>query len=261
MLFRRKTILDKISIGITTFEHRFNEYFVPLLLKIREYDKDTEIIVAVNGEHNRDFGEDYRKRILEFLSSQRNVYPVFFPRFRGLSKLWNTIIINATYNHILILNDDIMITKRNTIENVQKNIQRNGGKSFVINKSWSHFVVSREEIDELGYFDERLLGIGEEDGDLTWRYIQRYGRPISNFSIRGLENYADETVHSYKPINIKCHSGTKYSLFNREFMFEQKYKSDPKGIKGIFEHPVNINDEGPDQYPNERFYRKHKDEL
>ena len=261
MLFGRKTILDKISIGITTFEHRFDQYFVPLLSKIREYDNDTEIIVAVNGEHNRDFEEDYRRRILEFLSTQRNVYPVFFPKFRGLSKLWNTIIIHATYDYILMLNDDIMITKRNVVEKIQKHLQRSGGKSFVINKSWSHFVVSREEIDDMGYFDERLLGIGEEDGDMTWRYIQKYGRPISNFSINGLENYADETVHSYKPINIKGHSGTKYSLFNSKFMFEQKYKSDPDGIKGMFEHPVNINDEGSDQYPNEPFYRKHKGEL
>ena len=261
MLFRRKNILDKISIGITTFERRFDKYFIPLLSKIRKYDNDTEIIVAVNGEHNRDFGEDYRKRILEFLSTQKNVYPVFFPRFRGLSKLWNTIIIHATYDHILILNDDIMMTKRNAIKKVQKNIQCNDGKSFVINKSWSHFVVSREEIDELGYFDERLLGIGEEDGDITWRYIDKYNRPVSNFQVNGIVNYADETVHSYKPVNIKSHSGTKYSLFNRKFMFEQKYKSDSNGIKGMFEHPVNINDEGLNQYPNELFYRKHKDEL
>ena len=105
------------------------------------------------------------------------------------------------------------------------------------------------------------MGIGEEDGDLTWRYIQKYGRSISNLSISGLENYADETVHSYKSINIKCHSGTKYSLFNRKFMLGQKYKSDPNGIKGMFEHPVNINGEGSDQHPNELFYRKHKGEL
>lgn len=261
MLFRKKNILDKISIGITTFEHRFDKYFIPLLAKIREYDNDTEIIVAVNGEHNRDFGEDYRKRILEFLSTQRNVYPVFFPRFRGLSKLWNTIIIHATYDHILMLNDDIMITKRNAIKKVQKNIQCNDGKSFVINKSWSHFVVSREEIDELGYFDERLLGIGEEDGDFTWRYIHKYGRPVPNFQTSGIVNYAEETVHTHKPINIKCHSGTKYSQFNRQFMFKQKYKSDVNGINGMFEYSVIMNDKGPDQYPNERFYRKHKEEL
>ncbi len=261
MLFRRKNILDKISIGITTFEHRFDKYFIPLLSKIREYDNDTEIIVAVNGEHNRDFGEDYRKRILEFLSTQRNVYPVFSPRFRGLSKLWNTIIIHATYDHILILNDDIMMTKRNAIKKIQKNIQCNDGKSFVINKSWSHFVVSRIEIDELGYFDERLLGIGEEDDDFTWRYINKYNRPVSNFQTSGIVNYAEETVHTHKPINIKCHSGTKYSQFNRQFMFKQKYKSDTNGIKGMFEHSVIMNDKGPDQYLNERFYRRHKDEL
>jgi len=151
MLFRRKNILDKISVGITTFEHRFDQYFVPLLSKIREYDNDTEIIVAVNGEHDREFGEDYRKRILEFLCIQRNVYPIF-SRFRGLSKLWNTIILRAICDHVFMLNDDIMIIKRNVIEKIQRNIQRGGGRSFVINKSWSHFVVSREELDRTGLF-------------------------------------------------------------------------------------------------------------
>lgn len=261
MLFRRKQILDKISIGITTFEHRFDQYFIPLLSRVREYDNETEIIVAVNGEHNKDFGEDYRKKILEFLSTRKNVYPVFFPRFRGLSKLWNTIIIHATHDHILMLNDDIMITKRNFIEKVKGKITQHDGKSFVINQSWSHYVINRMEIDELGYFDERLLGIGEEDGDITWRYINKYEKPLLNFKMRGIINYADETVHTYKPVNIQCHSGTKYSQFNRQFMFEQKYKNDSNGIKGMFEQPMSMNDKEPHQYPNEQFYRKHKQEL
>lgn len=258
--YRKEVSLDNISIGITTFEHRFDDYFVPLLSKIREFDNDTEIIVVINGEHNRAFGKDYRKRILKFLSTLERIYPIIFPRFRGVSKLWNTIITHATHDHILILNDDIMIKKPRAIDKIKAKLRENNGRSFIINSSWSHFVVSRKEIEALNYFDERLLGVGEEDGDFTWRYIEKYGRSIEDYSIKEFINYSNKTIE-YKPHNIKCIGGTKYSQFNREFMFEQKYKSDPNGIKGMFEHPVNINDEGPDQYPNERFYRKHKDEL
>lgn len=249
-----------ISIGVTTFEHRFERYFVPLLERIREY-AGNEIIVAINGEHEREFGEEYRRRVLECIAGHKNVYPVLFPRFRGLSKLWNTVVVHATGDHVLMLNDDIMIRKPRFLEDVRDALRRNGGRTFVINRSWSHFVVSREEIDELGYFDERLLGIGEEDGDITWRYAKRYGREIPSFPIKGFENYAEETVRTYKPVNIRTHSGTKYSLFNRKFLFSEKYEASPDGWKGMFDEPVALKDAGKDQYPNERFYRSRKKEL
>jgi hypothetical protein len=258
--YRNDLLLDDISIGITTFEVRFDEYFVPLLSTMREFDSDTEIIVVVNGEHNRVFGEEYRKRVLNFLSAQVNVYPIIFPMFRGVSKLWNTIIIHATHDHVLILNDDVMIKNLGAIEKVKSILRRNGGRSFIINDSWSHFVVSKEEIEELGYFDERLLGIGEEDGDITWRYIQKYGRGIDSHSIKEFVNYSNRT-EKYKPVNIRTIGGTKYSRFNREFMFERKYRKDKKGVQGMFDDPVSVEDEGPTQYPNEKFYRMHKKDL
>ena len=38
MIFHKNYIHDKISIGITTFEDRFDKYFVPLVSRIRDYD-------------------------------------------------------------------------------------------------------------------------------------------------------------------------------------------------------------------------------
>lgn len=252
--------LPRITIGITTFESRFEKYFMPLLSTIRGYDHETEIIVAVNGEHDHEFNEGYRADILRYLSSQKKVFPVMFPLFRGVSKLWNTIIIHATHDFILVLNDDIMITDKNFIGNIQELILKNNEKSFTINESWSHFLISREEIDHLGYFDERFLGIGEEDGDISWRYFQEYRRPISDFRVRSFKNFAEETVHTYKPTNITCHSGTKYSQFNRDFV-HLKYREGRYGLPGMFGKPVIMVDAGPDQYPNEKFYRKRKNEL
>lgn len=250
----------EISIGITTFEHRFDKYFAPLVSRIREY-ADNEIIVAVNGEHEREFGEEYRSNVMDCIRRHRKTYPIVFPRFRGLSKLWNSIIVHASCDHILMLNDDVMIERPDFMDRVCSALRRNGGRTFLINRSWSHFVVSRAEIDELGYFDERLLGIGEEDGDMTWRYIRRYGMEIPSIRLKEFVNFAEDTVRTYKPHNIKTHSGTKYSLFNRRFMFSEKYEPSPDGIRGIFDEPVVQKDPGKEQYPNEHFYRSRKKEL
>lgn len=249
----------QFSIGITTFEARFEKYFTPLLNAIREFDNETEIIIAVNGEHKTDFSEAFRKEILGLIASHKNVFPVFFPRFRGLSKLWNTIIIHSSSENILVLNDDIMIRNAGTLNKVRKEILNNPGQSFVINDSWSHFLINRKEIDEIGYFDERLLGIGEEDGDLCWRYLELFGRPVKRISISGFKNYAEETM-SERPANIECRPGMKYSTYNRKFIGE-KYAEDPDGRKGMFDKPVRMKDRGERQYPNESYYRKNRDKL
>ena len=99
---------ENITIGITTFESRFDRYFVPLLKRIREYT-DNEIVVAVNGENNRAFGEAYRSSLLKCIADHENVYPIFFPRFRGLSKLWNSIAIHSTHDYIMMSSFNIRI--------------------------------------------------------------------------------------------------------------------------------------------------------
>lgn len=249
-----------ITIGITTFADRFEKFFKPLLKRIREFDKQTEIIVAINGEHNQAFNEEYRHNILSFLTTQQNVFPVIFPVFRGVSKLWNSIIIHATHDYILMLNDDIMINSPTFVKDIKKHLVLNEYRSFTINNSWSHFLISRKEINYLGYFDERLLGIGEEDGDISWRYFHEYRREIANVKLKYFDNFAEETVNSYKPVNIECHSGTKYSRFNRNFI-QQKYVNDQYGIPGLFGQPVRLADQGPEQYPNERFFHQNKNKL
>jgi hypothetical protein len=258
--FRKQENPFHISIGIATFEKRFDDYFVPLLKKIRAFDGDSEIVVAVNGEHQRAFGEAYRRRILEFMATQKKTFPIFFPVFRSLSKLWNTILIHASGEFVLMLNDDTLINDGKFMRKIESILKKNDGRSFLINRSWSHFVARKEEIADLGYFDERLLGIGEEDGDMTWRYIRKYGAPMASHTIKGFKNYAEDTM-AQQPENIKCHSKSKYSLFNRRFVHEKKYAASPQGIKGMFDETMEMKDEGPDQYPNERFYREHSNEL
>jgi hypothetical protein len=259
-IFRAKQWPDPITIGITTFEKRFERYFVPLVEQLRAIDNETEIVVAVNGEHQQPFSEPYRSSLLSFIAGKPRIFPIFFPQFRGLSKLWNSIIIHASSEHILLLNDDVAINRKKFLQEVKKALYYNRGRSFTINHSWSHFLVRRDEIDRLGFFDERLLGIGEEDGDMTWRYQSHYGEPVADFSISGIINYSEATM-TEKPLNISCHGGGKYSRFNRQFVYEQKYQKDPQGQKGIFDAPMIMKDPGQKQYPMERFYRENKEKM
>ena len=105
----------KFTIGIVTYIERFDKWFKPLLTKIKDQRPDVEVIVCVNGEHNKDFDEEYRKEMLVFLSKFSNVYPMFFTSHRSLSKLWNNLLINSTNDILVRLDDDLTITNTNFI--------------------------------------------------------------------------------------------------------------------------------------------------
>lgn len=247
----------KLSITISTFENRFEKFLVPLVNSLVEQNtEDYEIMVVVNGNLNRPFTQEYRERILSFCSSKKNVYPVMYPTFRGLAKLWNTGVVNSTGDYVLIMNDDVSV-QGNFIADVCKHIDTHQS-TFTINSSYSHFVVKRSEIDDVGYFDERLLGVGEEDGDFAWRYIQKFGREIPWFSVPGVGNYVDQS----KDPSVRTHSGTKYSLFNRVFTYDYKYKrSDNATIRGFFDYPMVCTLPTEKQYPYENFYLKNKGQI
>jgi len=90
--------------------------------------------------------------------------------------------------------------------------------------------------------------------------MKKYGRPLKSHAISGIKNYAEKT-EDYKPVNIKSRPGMKYSQFNRDFMFKEKYVKDTTGLKGMFDEAVNIKDPGKNQYPNERFFHLRKKDL
>jgi glycosyltransferase involved in cell wall biosynthesis len=251
----------KLTVVITTFEHRFEKYFKPLLASLAtQYRDGCEIVVVVNAENGVGLNDDYRRNIMTLCANYSNVYLFTFPEFRGLSKLWNTGIVNSSGEYVVILNDDIAVPG-NFVPILLQNVDA-WNTSVLLNSSFSHFVVKRTEIDELGYFDERLLGIGEEDGDFRWRYITKYGRDLLTVNIPGIANYIDG-LYDYKPTNIRTHSGMKYSLFNRVFVTEYKYEKtdEPNAVQGMFDTPMKCKLPVDNQYPYEKFRLKNKSQL
>lgn len=249
--------MENITICITTFKRRLS-LFKELVKSIKKIYPDIEIIVAINGEYNEGVDENYRKDILSFISSQKNVIPIMFTEFRSLSKLWNNLVILSKTNYNLILNDDLSFTNQNIIQEINDFISKNQKGIFTINNSWSHFVVSKIELDRLGYFDERLLTIGEEDDDMVWRYIEKYNQKVPTLWINGIRNLACD--YNIPPTNIKTYIDNK-PLFNATFIKKYKYKHDTNGIYGMFEIPCTrvLNDEK--QYPYELFWINNKHNI
>jgi len=246
------------SIVITTFDQRFELFLVPLIQSIKALRPEVEIVVMVNGPAKGEFNREYRAKLLQFLSSQENCFPTLFPNFQALAKLWNRGALTATHERILILNDDLSIESCSPdfFTLLEKTLEGNL-HTFKINGSFSHFVTSKMELIEVGFFDERLLGIGEEDGDFCWRYHETYGRDIASIDIPGIGNIQSKLADGGFAKGIG-----HYSQFNRQFIKNEKYQEVLLGgYKGMFDKrsKKKITDEV--QYPYEAFYLKHRDKL
>jgi len=240
----------KYSIVITTFDRRFQSHLIPLLQDIHNQNisPPNEIIVMINGPHRSDFNQEYRKQVLSCLSGYENAYPTMFPNFQSLAKLWNRGILTAQHDMVLVLNDDLRIEPE-FFDKLDQEINSNS-RTFRINGSFSHYVAFKPEMMEVGFFDERLLGIGEEDGDFAWRFYKKYGREIPSVNIPYIDNIQSDIADPGFSKGIR-----NYSKFNREFILNAKYKKSMFGHKSMFDYKVTQQLEDLPQYPYEAFYR------
>ena len=245
-----------ITIGIVTFSKRF-ELFKSLVTDIRKRT-DTPILVCVNGNLDGTVEPEYLSNVLQFCASHPNVFPQVFPTFQGLAKLWNTLVINAPTEHVWLLNDDVEYKCDDAIQRIEKHIEETNSGLFYAPWGWSHFVISKTLLDNLNYFDERLIGIGEEDGDFLWRFERHYGYQPTGIEVPGVGNKYDfRTAHD----NLDTVYGNK-TRFNTNFIYGVKYRpatsvSAMNGQKGMFVHPVTLDLPNLNQYPYETFKRQH----
>ena len=249
----------KYSIVITTFDKRFESDLIPLITSIKSLRPYVEVILTVNGPCRSHFDQSYRAQLLQFLSSYDEVYPTIFPEFQSLAKMWNRGVLTASNESILILNDDLKIQSNGAASffDYFERALETGPDTFTINGSFSHFVVSKKDVIGVGFFDERLLGLGEEDGDFYWRYHEKFSKEIADLEIGLIDNiHSDVTDGGYtKGIRTA-------SKFNRDFIKKQKYKEILLGgYKGMFDKRVKKILTDDVQYPYEGFYLENKDLL
>jgi hypothetical protein len=244
----------KLSICITTFKRR--EEYVKKLVSFFRSICDNDILIAINSDYKEEERPEYRKRLLRFISDYDNVYPNFYPSFTSLSKMWNELVIHSNTSHCLVLNDDLNISNTNII----KELETIDNDFFTLNGSFAHFVVSQTMLNQMNYFDERLLAFGEEDGDMVWRYIEKFNSGIPVANIQGISNIGEG--YKIKPSNMKsCEAeGACRPSFNRKFLFDKKYS--PGGrIIGMFGSPHEKVAENLNQYPYEKFKLDNIDNL
>ena len=229
-----------LSIGITTFLDRYENCFKKLIIKISKLFPDEQIIVAVNGHFKKEEQIKYLEEINGFCKPFGNVKLITHVEPVGLSKIWNEIVSNANEDKILILNDDLDINPffREEI----KTMVDNEGLT-VINKSWSHFVISKNVFSKIGPFDEGLLELGGEDDDYAARCAIG-GVKINNKSILSIkpglkERRKKNIVNSYGKVMSSQLDG--YSTINSSYLNTKWERGET-----YFEGAVHL----PDRIPN-----------
>lgn len=243
---------NKITVGIVTWIKR-KDLIGELVQNIRKYSgNDVDIIMAVNAEIGEDFNDEYRKYILQLCSDTKNCYPIFCTEFKSLPKLWNTIVIFSKTNYNLILSDDVAYSG-NVVGDVNNIIDQTGSEFFTLNHQFAHFVVTKERLHTLGYFDERLITYGEEDGDMVHRHIELFGSRMDDFFVSSLQHNARYT-DVQKNTEIHIHNKP---LVNKKIR-EVKYNPAPNGIKGMWDEPMVKVWEDYQQYPYEKFVLNNK---
>jgi len=226
--------IEGISIIITTFEARFFEYTIPLITAIRS-ELDTPIFVIINGNFKKTVNNFKLQKFITELGKFTDIYPTAFSKFHGCSELWNTGIVNADSDYFLIFNDDIHVYPKNlkAIFPILRQLMSQNGL-VTINRSFSHFGLSQNCIEEVGFFDEHFLGMGEEDRDYFYRYESKYRNKPYNLSTDAFYNFGDESRDN----SVKKIPNGKYSSFNTTIQ-QEFYSSDPESpIQGRYDFPV-----------------------
>lgn len=157
------------GIGIMTYSKRI-DFIKQLLIDIRSQSDEIPIYLAVNCDYNEPFNENYRRTILELVNSHPYVYVTFYLKFRGSSKLWNDMIVNTSFDNLIIINDDVRLLNNfiHDFINYKVNVL-NSNKITKVNNGWACFCVNKNYIKSAGFFNEHYIGIGFEDAEFVRR--------------------------------------------------------------------------------------------
>lgn len=225
--FGKKRSNFNYSIGIVTYVDRYEKFFKRLLINLVTIFPEVEFVICVNGYYDKKIQHAYLEKIKEFTGKFQNVKVIDFVQPQSLSKLWNLLILNSSNNKIFIFNDDIKIAPwfRSNLE--RSNILNE--EVALINRSWSHFLISKSVIKKIGYFDQRFPAVGNEDQDYECRLVFN-NISTKSFTIYGLKNIIFKTTNFSYGKNIKI-VNTKYVNANRLF-FDSKWNIYNEQVEG-----------------------------
>jgi hypothetical protein len=220
--------LDAFGIVIVTFEARQFTRAISLIKQIRLSGVTEPIALVVNGNFHAAFDPKLRQELYLTLASTPNVFPIFIRKFHGLSHNWNLGIRLLGCETTLVLNDDLWVNISNFKAKLYRILNGSSARSLVtINRSFSHFLIRDSALKLIGWFDERFVGIGEEDGDYYLRYSLRFSEPPLDFHTNSIVHFNDSDSGAERK------GVSKYSLANLVYS-KLKYSAPINGNPGIF---------------------------
>ena len=217
------------SFGIVTYVDRYELFFVTFIKSLVFLFPNIEIVVAVNGYHNQVIQNEYLAKIKTYTSNFKNVKLLIYSKPESLSKLWNQIIINSKSNKIFIFNDDIKVSLFFKYFLFRSEIFKD--EIALINRSWSHFMISKSIIKKNGWFDERFPAVGNEDEDYESRLVAN-NINLKSYVINGIKNEIYLTKNFSYGSNIES-INNKYVKANKIF-FDKKWKTSADYFPGSF---------------------------
>lgn len=237
VLLPKRGLGQRVEIGVSTYIDRYDKYFLPLYKDLLRIFPDVGIRIAVNGFYDQVEQHEYLRRVESELcqTMPSNVTFILHDKPAGLTRLWNSIVNQNTHEFTLLLNDDLSIYPWLRVW-----LEKICDKSkcvTLMNNSWSNFLISRQAIDHVGWFDEGYEGIGFEDMDYTARCLMK-GLKIDNFKCA----YINHREHMPSRTSYDQKSGTvwsKYSGINREY-FSRKWQETDE-TTGIYIRQLNSN--------------------
>jgi hypothetical protein len=221
------------SIGIVTYVERFEKSFKRLAIELSKQFPEVEKNAVINGFPDKVKQLRYIKEVTEFLYDCGFKHVVTYEDHQSLAKGWNTLLIMSNAPKVLILNDDCEVGTnfRNEFES-----QRSNHEWLFLNESFSHFMTSKAVIKKIGWFDERFLGIGHEDGDYARRCAVagfEYDVGIICPSLKNLQIKEEYVSYTTKASE---RSGN-YSQFNEKY-FKKKWRHADGPRKGYTLIPI-----------------------
>lgn len=217
---RKEIPLQKeFSISVVTYIDRFETYFKTLVKHLNFTFPNTQLVIVINGHYDTPRQKIYLQKATAFLSKYPQVKMISFQEPQSLAKLWNLSVINADAEKILILNDDLRLSPSFAKEFYKSKILK--AQVALINRSWSHFLISKSIVDKVGWFDERFPAFGNEDQDYEARLIFAH-LELPNYRMKQIFNVVEvPKAYSYGEKIELVH--VKYAKLNQDF-FNTKWE-------------------------------------
>lgn len=232
------------TIGVVTDHGRFETHFKPLIESLVHIFPDREVLCVINGYSDKTSQISYLDKVTKFLSKFPTVRYLTNDIEQPLTKCWNQLVILSHADKIVILSGNAKISDLFR-ERLELNIDKYGFAT--INHSLKNFIISKDVIRKVGWFEERESDIGKDNYKSR---LTRAGIPLENIQLVELINLHTDTeinisdpdvdnLHAYSPIkDADIPLFYDLSVLDADITVSKLSAGDKKGVVSIIKKPA-----------------------